>query len=286
MALDTYTLKNGTKMPALGFGMWQNTNPKEAIKGIQTAIEVGYRHIDGAGAYQNEELVGQGLKESGIAREDVFLTSKLMNEAHGYENVRREVDETLKKLGTNYLDLYLIHWPVVKGHGDNWKASNLDTWRAFEELYDEGVLKAIGVSNFSVEHLENLVKNARIQPMVNQLLIHPGVLQEETRAYSQTHDIVVQAYSPLSPLGVLKEDERMQKMAEKYSKSTAQLLLRFDLQLGVVPLTKSVHTARIKENFDIFDFEIDEEDMAYLTKWTHPDFTEPDNKNERPPQIS
>ncbi len=286
MALDTYTLKNGTKMPALGFGMWQNTNPKEAIKGIQTAIEVGYRHIDGAGAYQNEELVGQGLKESGIAREDVFLTSKLMNEAHGYENVRREVDETLKKLGTNYLDLYLIHWPVVKGHGDNWKASNLDTWRAFEELYDEGVLKAIGVSNFSVEHLENLVKNARIQPMVNQLLIHPGVLQEETRAYSQTHDIVVQAYSPLSPLGVLKEDERMQKMAEKYNKSTAQLLLRFDLQLGVVPLTKSVHTARIKENFDIFDFEIDEEDMAYLTKWTHPDFTEPDNKNERPPQIS
>ena len=128
-------------MPVLGFGMWQNTNPEEAIQGIQTAIEVGYRHIDGAAAYQNEELVGKGLQESNIAREDLFLTSKLMNEAHGYENVRREVEETLEKLGTDYLDLYLIHWPIVKGHGDKWKESNLDTWRAFEELYDEGILK-------------------------------------------------------------------------------------------------------------------------------------------------
>ena len=284
--METYTLSNGMKMPVLGFGMWQNTNPEEAIQGIQTAIEVGYRHIDGAAAYQNEELVGKGLQESNIAREDLFLTSKLMNEAHGYENVRREVEETLEKLGTDYLDLYLIHWPIVKGHGDKWKESNLDTWRAFEELYDEGILKAIGVSNFSVEHLENLVENARIKPMVNQLLVHPGVIQEETREYCKEHNIVVQAYSPLSPLNVLKNDKCVQGMVDKYDKTIAQILLRFDLQLGVVPLTKSVHESRIKENFEIFDFEINEEDMAYFKEWTHPDFKEPDNKTERPPQVS
>lgn len=284
--METYTLSNGMKMPVLGFGMWQNTNPEEAIQGIQTAIEVGYRHIDGAAAYQNEELVGKGLQESNIAREDLFLTSKLMNEAHGYENVRREVEETLEKLGTDYLDLYLIHWPIVKGHGDKWKESNLDTWRAFEELYDEGILKAIGVSNFSVEHLENLVENARIKPMVNQLLVHPGVIQEETREYCKEHNIVVQAYSPLSPLNVLKNDKRVQGMVDKYDKTIAQILLRFDLQLSVVPLTKSVHESRIKENFEIFDFNINEEDMAYFKEWTHPDFKEPDNKTERPPQVS
>ena len=284
--MDTYTLINGTKMPILGFGMWQNTNPQEAIQGVKDAIQVGYRHIDGAGAYQNEELVGQGLAESGISREELFLTSKLKNDAHGYENVRCEVENTLEKLGTDYLDLYLIHWPVVYEHGDDWREDNLDTWRAFEELYDEGVLKAIGVSNFSVEHLENLVENAQIQPMVNQLLVHPGVLQAETRQYCQEHDIIVQAYSPLSPLHVLKENDRIQKMLSKYNKSIAQLLLRFDIQLGVVPLTKSVHRERIEENFNVFDFEIDAEDMQYLKEWTHPDFTEPDNKNERPPQIS
>lgn len=284
--MDTYTLKNGTKMPVLGYGMWQNTNSEEAIEGIKAAIEVGYRHIDGAAAYQNEELVGKGLKESGIAREELFLTSKLMNEAHGYENVRREVEETLEKLGTDYLDLYLIHWPVVHGHGHRWQESNLDTWRAFEELYDEGVLKAIGVSNFNVEQLENIVENARIQPMVNQLLVHPGVTQEATRAYCKKYDILVQAYSPLSPLSVLKDDEQVQEMLVKYDKSIAQLLLRFDYQLGVVPLTKSVHRSRIEENIEIFDFEIDQEDMDYLKEWTHADFTEPDNINERPPQVS
>lgn len=284
--MDTYTLLNGIKMPILGYGMWQNTVPEEAIQGVEDAIEVGYRHIDGAGAYQNEDFVGQALKEIGISRDKLFLTSKLQNSAHGYENVRREVEETLEKLGTDYLDLYLIHWPVVKGHGHDWKKDNLDTWRAFEELYDEGVLKAIGVSNFSVEHLNNLVENARIQPMVNQLLIHPGVLQNETRDYCQRHNILVQAYSPLKPLKVLKENKRVQEMLSKYNKSIAQLLLRFDLQLGVVPLTKSVHRERIEENFNIFDFEIDQEDMDYLKEWSHPDFTEPDNKNERPPQIS
>ncbi|WP_277630970.1 aldo/keto reductase [Atopococcus tabaci] len=250
--MDTYTLSNGVKMPVLGYGMWRNKNPKEAVQGVIDAISVGFRHIDGAAAYQNEELVGQGIKESGIAREELFLTSKLKNDAHG----------------------------------DDWQTDNLETWQAFEELYDEGVLKAIGVSNFSVEHLENLVNHARIKPMVNQLLVHPGVLQTETRDYCTKHGILIQAYSPLKPLSVLKEEARVQKMLEKYDKSIAQLLLRFDLQVGVVPLTKSVHRERIEENFDIFDFEIDDEDMQYLKEWSHPEFTEPDNKNERPPQVS
>lgn len=265
--METYVLSNGTKMPVLGYGMWQNTDREEAVQGVVDAIDVGYRHIDGAAAYRNEDLVGEGLKRSGIAREELFLTSKLKNDAHGYDNVRREVQETLDKLGTDYLDLYLIHWPVVHGHGEDWKEDNLETWRAFEELYDEGVLKAIGVSNFSVEHLENLVVNARIKPMVNQLLVHPGVLQEETRKYCREHGILVQAYSPLKPLKVLQEDERVQMMLEKYGKTIAQLLLRFDLQIGVVPLTKSVRRSRMEENFAIFDFSIDDADMAYLKEW-------------------
>lgn len=284
--MKNYTLRNGLQMPALGYGMWQNTNPSEVITGVTDAIEVGFRHIDGAAAYQNEELVGKGLKESGFPREELFITSKLRNGAHGYDDVYREVKETLEKLGTDYLDLYLIHWPVVKGHEYSWQEDNLDTWRAFEELYEEGVLKAIGVSNFSVQHLENLVENARIQPMVNQLLVHPGVTQDEIRDYCEKHDIVVQAYSPLKPLQVLKEEKFVQEMLAKYNKSIAQLLLRFDLQLGVVPLTKSVHRERIEENFNIFDFEIDAKDMKTLKEWHHPDFEAPNNVDERPPQIS
>lgn len=283
--MKTYTLANGKKMPVLGFGMWQNSDPAEAIRSVQDALAVGFRHIDGAGAYENEEWVGEGIRQSGVEREALFLTSKLRNVAHGYDNVRREVEDSLAKLQTDYLDLYLIHWPIVEGHGADWQQDNLETWRAFEELYEEGVLKAIGVSNFSVEHLENLLQHARIKPMVDQLLVHPGVLQEDTRAYCAKHGIVVQAYSPLKPLKVLKEEERVQGMMAKYGKSLAQILLRFDLQIGVVPLTKSVHRERIEENFAIFDFTIDEEDMHYLEGWNHPDFTEPDNRRERPPQI-
>lgn len=284
--METYTLTNGTEMPILGYGMWKNKDLEEVTQGIKGVIDVGYRHIDGAAAYQNEELVGKGLAASDFPREKLFITSKLKNKGHGYENVYREVKETLKKLGTDYLDLYLIHWPVVEGHGDEWKKDNLDTWRAFEELYEKGILKAIGVSNFSIEQLENLMDNVRIKPMVNQLLVHPGVTQKETREYCEENDIIVQAYSPLSPLKEISKDERVQEMATKYDKSIAQLLLRFDLQLGVVPLTKSVHQERIKENFDIFDFVIDSKDMNYLKEWSHPDFTEPDNINERPPQVS
>ena len=284
--METRTLKNGIQIPVMGYGLWKNTNRDEVMLGVKNAIEVGFHQLDGAAAYQNEALIGEALKEAGFPREKLFLTSKLKNDRHGYKNVFQEVQQTLDNLQTDYLDLYLIHWPVVHGHGEDWPQDNLETWRAFEELYDQGVLKAIGVSNFSIEHLENLVEHARIQPMVNQLLVHPGVLQTETREYCRKHDILVQAYSPLSPLGEIGAEPAVQKIVEKYNKSVAQILLRFDLQLGVVPLTKSVHVERIKENIAIFDFELDEAEMTFLKEWHHPDFTEPDNKNERPPQIS
>lgn len=284
--MNTVTLYNGKEMPVIGFGMWQNTDEEKAVQSIVKAIDVGFRHIDNAAAYKNETLVGKGLKKSGFPREELFLTSKLRNGAHGYENVRREVEETLKRLGTDYLDLYLIHWPVVEGHGEDWEEENLETWQAMEELYDEGKLKAIGVSNFSVNHLENIVNNARIKPMVNQLMIHPGVTQDEVRDYCKQHDIVVQAYSPLNPLSVLKKEECIREMLGKYNKSMAQILLRFCLDLDVVPLTKSSHAYRIEENFDVFDFELDQEDLEYLLHWHHPEFNEADNQNERPPQVS
>lgn len=284
--METKTLKNGLKIPEMGYGLWKNTNHDEVMLGVKNAIKVGFRQLDGAAAYENEAIIGEALKVTGFPREELFLTSKLRNARHGYNNVFQEVKQTLENLQTDYLDLYLIHWPVVKGHGQNWQQDNLDTWRAFEELYDQGVLKAIGVSNFSIEHLENLVENSRIQPMVNQLLIHPGVLQTETREYCKKHDILVQAYSPLSPLGEIGAEPAVKNMVEKYNKSVAQILLRFDLQLGVVPLTKSVHSERIKENIAIFDFELDDADMTFLKEWRHPDFTEPNNKDERPAQIS
>lgn len=284
--MDTVKLYNGVEMPVIGFGMWQNTDEEKAVQSIVKAIDVGFRHIDNAAAYQNEGLVGKGLERSGFPREELFLTSKLRNAAHGYDNVRREVEETLEKLKTDYLDLYLIHWPVVRGHGDDWETENLQTWKAMEELYEEGKLRAIGVSNFSINHLKNLIKNAKIKPMVNQLLIHPGVTQNEVREYCRKHDIVVQGYSPLNPLSVLKKEERIREMLNKYNKSMAQILLRFGLDLDVVPLTKSAHTYRIEENFNVFDFELDEEDFDYLLRWHHPEFTESDNQNERPPQIS
>ncbi|SFB99274.1 Aldo/keto reductase [Alkalibacterium subtropicum] len=284
--MENVILANGLKMPVLGFGMWQNTNEDEAVKSVLKAIEVGFRHIDNAAAYQNEDLVGDALRESGFPREELFLTSKLRNGAHGYDNVRREVEESLRKLGTDYLDLYLIHWPVVEGHGEDWEEDNIDTWKAMEELYEEGVLKAIGVSNFSINHLENLVDHARIKPMVNQMLIHPGVTQDELREYCRKNDIVVQAYSPLNPLNVLKKEDRMREMLNKYNKTMAQILLRFCLDLDTVPLTKSAHMYRIEENFDIFDFKLDEKDFEYLYQWQHSDFQESNNQNERPPQIS
>lgn len=279
--METVQLANQKKMPILGYGTWRNDDPQECVQGVEDAIAVGFTHIDGASAYENEEYVGEGIKKSGVAREKLFLTSKLKNSAHGYENVRREVEESLQKWGTDYLDLYLIHWPVVTGKDGNWQKDNLETWKAFEELYEEGVLKSIGVSNFSIKHLENLLDNCKIPPMVNQIKVHPGVVPQDLIDFCEQKNIVVQAYSPLAPIKDLSQVAEVQQMTEKYGKTAAQLLLRYDIQKGVVPLTKTVHKERMEENIAIFDFTIDEEDMAFLDQWSHPDYQHPDNERER-----
>lgn len=282
--MNTLTLSNGLKIPQMAFGTWKNEDPHECIDSVKTAILKGLTHIDCARVYANEHLVGKGIALAGVERKDLFLTSKLRNSAHGYENVRKEVLATLSDLQTDYLDLYLIHWPVVQDHGDTWAKDNLDTWRAFEELYKEGVLRSIGVSNFSIPHLENLLTHAQIKPMVNQILIHPGVLREEDMNFCRKHQILLAGYSPLAPLKTIAQENFFQEICEKYQKTPAQILLRFILDLQAIPLTKSIREARICENMDVFDFSLQGTDMRALLSWSHKDFTIQDNMNERPPQ--
>ena len=265
--VETITLTNGNNIPVLGYGTWRNTDPEECVNGVKWALQHGYRHIDTAQMYGNEQSVGEGMRLSGVPREEIFLTSKLNNPNHGYQAAKRTIDESLEQLETDYMDLFLIHWPVVEGHEHDWKEDNIETWRALEEAYDAGKLKAIGVSNFKVEHLENLLANCRIKPMVNQLRLHPGILQEETVALSRKEGMAIEAWSPLSPLPQMLEDDSVIAMTEKYHRSIAQLLLRYCVQKDWIPLTKSVHEDRIKENKAIFDFSIDEEDMLALDQW-------------------
>ncbi|WP_027109230.1 aldo/keto reductase [Lacticigenium naphthae] len=274
---DTFTLANGVKIPVLGYGTWQVTDPNEATTGVKHAVKAGYRHIDTAEMYRNEEYVGKGIKECGVPREELFVTSKLDNTEHGYDAARKAIEESLRKLDLDYLDLFLIHWPIVKerGEGDKWKQDNIDTWRALEDMYEEGKLKSIGISNFTIPHIENIMENCRIKPMVNQIRLHPGVLQEDTVELSRQHDMVVEAWSPLSPIKQMTADEKIQAMTEKYGKSVAQLLLRWSLQHNFLPLTKSVHENRIKENADIFDFEITSEDMNYIDSLSYEEFEKP-----------
>jgi len=282
--METYELSNGVKIPSMGYGTWRNEDPRECVEGVRSAIEVGFTHIDCARAYANEKLVGQGIRESGVPRDQLFITGKLRNSAHGYEEVKKEVEASLKDLGTDYLDLYLIHWPVVKGHQNDWARDNLDTWKAFEELYHEGKLKAIGVSNFSTVHLRNLLDHASVRPMVNQILIHPGVLLHEDMAFCREQGILLEGYSPLAPIHVLSEDETFRRICTRHEKTPAQVLLRFVLQLGALPLTKSIHKVRMEENINVRNFSLDQEEMDFLSSWTHPDFSPRDNMNERPPQ--
>ena len=263
----TMTLTNGMTIPVLGYGTWRNTDPEECINGVKWALEHGYRHIDTAQMYGNEAEVGEGIRLSGVPREEIYLTTKLNNNNHGYENAKRTIDESLERLGTDYLDLFLIHWPEVEGHEDDWETDNIETWRALEEAYEAGKLKAIGVSNFKVKHLENLLPNCRITPMVNQIRVHPGIHQAETVKMSREAGMVIEAWSPLSPIPQMLEDEAVVAMTEKYHKTVAQLLLRYCIQKDYVPLTKSVHEDRIIENAAIFNFKIDEEDMAYFDQW-------------------
>ena len=260
---DTYTLSNGVNIPCVGFGTWQTPNGETAINSVLEAMKCGYRHIDTAACYGNEESVGKAIKLSGINREDLFVTSKLWNTDQGYESTLKAFDKTIKDLGLDYLDLYLIHWPVVKEHKEDWKEAICETWKAFEKLYSEGKIRAIGVSNFKPHHLKVIFENCNIKPMVNQIELHPSHNQDETVKFCRNNNILVEAWGPLSTGRIFKVKE-MQDIANKYNKSIAQITLRWHIQNEILPLPKSVTPSRIKENSMIFDFELLKEDMELI----------------------
>ncbi len=261
---DTYTLHNGIKIPCVGFGTWQTPDDATGVTAVKHALEVGYRHIDTAAGYDNERSVGIAIKESGIKREEIFVTSKLKNTDHGYEATVKAFNKTLEELDTHYLDLYLIHWPNPIHFRDNWKEANAGSWKAFEEFYAAGKIKAIGVSNFRPHHLEALLETAKITPMVNQIRLCPGDVHQATLEFCNKHKILLEAYSPLGT-GQVFEVEQMQELARKYDKSIAQICLRWSLQCGYLPLPKSVTPSRIEENAQIFDFELSKEDVDMMT---------------------
>lgn len=249
-------LSNGVKMPWLGFGTFKVPEGKVVEEAVKEALRLGYRHIDTAAIYKNEEGVGQAIKDSGVPREEIFLVSKVWNTDQGYESTLKAFETSLKKLQTDYLDLYLIHWP---------KALNKETWKALEKLYKEGRVKAIGVSNFKLHHLEELLEDAEIIPMVNQVEFHPQFPQTEIMEICKKHNIQLEAWGPLMQ-GKIFEILLMKELAEKYNKTISQIALRWDLQMGVVTIPKSITPERIKENMNIFDFEISKEDMDRIAQ--------------------
>lgn len=250
-----FTLHNGVKMPYFGLGVWQAKDGEEVINAVKWALEAGYRHIDTAAIYQNEKGVGTGIRESRIPREEIFLVSKVWNTEQGYDETMEAFEKSLKRLNTDYLDLYLVHWPV--------KGKYKETWKALETLYKEKRVRAIGVSNFLRHHLEDLLEGASIVPMVNQMEFHPYLVQQELLDYCKAKGIQYEAWSPLMQ-GNIFELELFKSLAKKYKKSIAQIVLRWDLQKGVITIPKSSKKERILGNADIFDFSISEEDMIKI----------------------
>ena len=261
----TLSLSNGVQIPWVGFGTYTATN-EEVADCIKMAVECGYRHIDTAFFYENESGVGRGVREclaeQNLKRGDIFVTSKVWNTDRGYEKTLAAFEKTMENLKMEVLDLYLIHWPASANQHDNWEELNLGSWRAMTELYQAGRIRAIGVSNFMPHHLKALMET-EVKPMVNQIEYHPGFLQEETVNYCKENGIIVEAWSPLGRRRVLDHPVLLE-LAEKYQRSVAQICLRFCLQHEIVPLPKSVNKARIKENGELFDFEISKEDMERI----------------------
>ncbi|KMN53910.1 aldo/keto reductase [Bacillus sp. LK7] len=253
------TLHNGVEMPWFGIGVFKVEEGAELVNAVKTALVHGYRSVDTAAIYGNEEGVGegirQGLQEAGLKREDIFVTSKVWNADLGYEETLKAFDTSLEKLGLDYLDLYLIHWPV--------KGKYIDAWRALETLYRDGRIKAIGVSNFQIHHLKHLMKETEIKPMINQVEYHPRLTQKELLAFCTEQGIQLEAWSPLMQ-GQLLDHPVLQEIAEKYGKSAAQVILRWDLQNGVITIPKSTKKHRIEENANVFDFELSAEDMKRI----------------------
>ncbi|MGP6138956.1 aldo/keto reductase [Jeotgalibaca sp. A127] len=258
MVTPIVTLTNGVEIPQVGLGVFLMTDEEETVWALKHALKVGYRHFDTAAVYGNEAVLGQTLKDAGIAREELFLTSKVWNDMQGYEKTKQAFLESLEKLQTDYLDLYLIHWhgPYVK-----------DTWRAMEELYQAGKVKAIGVSNFSINHLEAMKEYATIMPMVNQVETHPYFPQDELRAYLEKENIRHESWGPLSQgKSDLLLHPLLAEIGEKYGKTPAQVVLRWHIDRGSIVIPKSVNPGRIHENFELFDFKLNDEDLVAIAK--------------------
>ncbi|WP_297714258.1 aldo/keto reductase [Clostridium sp.] len=247
-------LSNGVKIPSIGFGTYKSGNDEETAKIVKYALEIGYRQIDTASFYGNEVGIGNGIKESGINREDIFLVTKLWNDNHGYDKTIEAFNKSLERLQVNYIDLYLVHWP---------NKLNTETWKAFEYLYRTGKVKAIGVCNFRIGHLEELKKTAEIMPMVNQIEIHPQSSKNDMLSYCEENNIQLVAWSPIMR-GKLFSNKLMIDLSEKYKKTIAQIILRWHVQRGIIPIPKSSNEERIKENLSIFDFELSNNDMRTI----------------------
>lgn len=262
--IQSTTLHNGVKMPWMGLGVWQSAEGEEVESAVRTAIEVGYRSIDTAAIYKNEAGVGRAIRDSGINREELFVTTKVWNSEQGYDSTLRAFEESRQKLGLEYLDLYLIHWAKP--------ATYKETWRALEKLYADGLVRAIGVSNFQVHHLQDLMNNFEIKPMVNQVEFHPFLTQQAVYNFCKEQGIQMEAWSPLMRGGELLGHPTLQELAQKYEKTPAQIVLRWDLDKGVVTIPKSVRAERIKENSQIFDFQLEAGEIEAISQL---------NKNQR-----
>lgn len=259
----TYTLANGVKIPVLGLGTGQAPDSEATIKAVKTAIEIGYRHIDTAQVYENETSIGGAIQQSGVSRKELFVTTKIWNNQHTYDKALASFEESLEKLATDYVNLLLVHWPNPPEFRDHWQQANKETWRGLEALYRAGKARAIGVSNFRQHHLEALLQTAEIKPMVNQMFLAPGELQPAEVAYCQEQQILLEAYSPLGTGRIFQVPEIM-ALADKYHKTVAQVVLRWSLQHGFLPLPKSITPSRIKENTEVFDFQLSAEDMQII----------------------
>lgn len=255
--MNFVTLNNNLKMPQLGFGVWQVEDAK-ATEAVAKALETGYTSIDTAMIYKNEIGVGKALKETKIPREELFITTKVWNSDQGYENTLRAFDESLERLGLEYVDLYLIHWPTPEFD------EYIDTYKAMEKLYKDGRVKAIGVCNFEIEHLERLLAECDVPPVLNQVECHPYLAQNELKEFCAKHNIYLEAWSPLEQGGEVLQDETIQKIADAHGKTPAQAVLRWHLQNDTIAIPKSVTPSRIEENFDVFDFELTADEMEQI----------------------
>ena len=260
---DCYRLSNGVEIPCIGFGTWQVPDGDDAVAAVLSAIEAGYRHIDTAQGYGNEESVGIAVRDSGVDRKEIFITSKLANSEHGYDKTMAAFEGTMKKLRMDYIDLFLIHWPNPIMFRDHWQEANAGTWKAFEELYTAGRIRSIGISNFRRRHIDALMQTAAITPMVNQIRLCPGDTQDEVVDHCRSLNMLLEAYSPFG-VGKIFSVPEMRALAQKYGKTIAQICVRWSLQRGYLPLPKSMTPERIKENADVFDFELDSEDVQLI----------------------